>query len=62
MKNPLDRKAKQTAHPRNVGKGRAGGTDEAGLFWLSLPFVLGQHDKRKLFLAMDWHCFTRYVY
>lgn len=33
-----------------------------GLVFASLPFVLGEHNKKKLFLAMDWHCITRYMY
>lgn len=44
------------------GKHRAEDTDEVGLICASLPFVWGVHNKRELFLAMDWHCITRYTY
>lgn len=56
MKNPFERKDKLFALGLPGGEGR-------GHRWSgSDPFVLGDHNKRKLFLAMDWHCITRYVY
>lgn len=47
---------------RDTGKHRAEDMDEVGLICVSLPFVWGAHNKRALFLAMDWHCITRYVH